>query len=164
MDNYIIAEQGVKEAASILEIKTPLVAVFNNKDTNNRNINSIFLKDNYTICFNKVWLDSADPIEVLITCFHETRHAFQWNTINEVYFGNEKIDKETIKIWEKEMNHYTQPTNSQIIDEDYVKQTIEIDAIAFAHYHIDCLFDVKTAIPKIKKKAVKIKIDKWEGK
>ena len=115
MDNYIIAEQGVKKAASILEIKTPLIAVFNNKDTNNININSIFLKEDYTICFNESWLDSAGPIEVLITCFHETRHAFQWNTINEVYFGNEKIDKEIIQIWEKEMTHYTQPTKSQVV-------------------------------------------------
>ena len=59
-----------------------------------------------------------------------------------------------IEIWKSEMKNYNQPTKRDISEEDYLKQEIEVDAIAFAHYHMNKLFEVKTYIPDIIKDIV----------
>jgi len=56
------------------------------------------------------------------------------------------------------MYNYNQPTSKDIPEEFYLKQKIEIDAIAFAHYQMKKLFEVKTVIPDIIKDKVEITI------
>jgi len=147
MDNYILAELGVEKAAKILEIDAPQVAFFNNEYANSRNINSIFLKDKYLIGFNNSWINDADSLEVFVACFHETRHAFQWKCINGENSAKKSVDSDTVLMWKKEMNNYYQPTSSTIPEAEYINQSIEIDAIAFAHYQMDKFFKIKTIIP-----------------
>jgi hypothetical protein len=72
MDNYEKAIKGFKYAAHILEIETLDVQFFSNQSYSSRGINSVFLKDEYIIAFNEEWLEQADPMEVQVTCFHET--------------------------------------------------------------------------------------------
>jgi len=145
MDNYQVAIKGTGLAARILGIETPDVQFFYNHVMTAKGINSIFLKEEYIIAFNEEWIEQADPMEIQITCFHEARHAFQWKCINGEYRA--KIDQETIQTWKEEMSNYNQPTQSDIPEEDYLKQEIEIDAIAFAHFQIYQLYGLKTIIP-----------------
>ncbi len=52
-----------------------------------------------------------------------------------------------IQKWKDEMNNYNSPTQKDIPEEEYLKQAIEIDAIAFAHKMMSEYFNVKTVIP-----------------
>lgn len=45
-------------------------------------------------------------------------------------------------------------TNNEIDDSNYLKQEIEVDAIAFAHWLVKKEFNVKTVIPNIIKDKV----------
>lgn len=75
-----------------------------------KGINSIFLKERYIIAFNEDWIEQANPLEIQVTCFHETRHAFQWKLVTGEYQGESNIDSKTIQIWKEEMNSYNSPT------------------------------------------------------
>jgi hypothetical protein len=147
MDNYQVAINGTSLAARILGIETPDVQFFYNQDLTKKGINSIFLKDKYIIAFNEEWIEQANPMEIQVTCFHESRHAFQWEVINSEYTGTEIVDSVTIQKWKDEMSNYNSPTKKDIPEEEYLKQEIEIDAIAFAHKMMLEHFNVKTVIP-----------------
>ena len=147
MNSYQVAINGTKFAAQILGIETPDVQFFYNKDLTNKGINSIFLKDEYIIAFNEEWIEQANPMEIQVTCFHESRHAFQWKVITGEYSGNEVITPITIQKWKNEMSNYNQPTKNDIPEEEYLKQDVEIDAIAFAYFQMDKQFNVKGFIP-----------------
>ena len=154
MDNYEIAMTGVEIASKILGIKTPEVRFFVNNDINNKGINAVFLKDDNIICFNETWLESVEWLEVMVTCFHESRHAFQHEVINNTYKGKIIVDTETKKIWINETSEYKSKfTNSS--DEIYLMQDMEIDAIAFAHKMMLEHFEIRTIIPdKIKSRVI----------
>ncbi|ABX81550.1 hypothetical protein A9268_07025 [Acholeplasma laidlawii] len=58
--------------------------------------------------FNEDWLAEVPWIEVMVTCFHETRHAYQAysvkNRINE--------SKETLTKWGNDFNTYNIPSGT----------------------------------------------------
>jgi hypothetical protein len=149
MDNYEVAINGTTLAAQILGIETPDVQFFYNQDLTEKGINSIFLKDKYIIAFNEEWIEQANQVEILITCFHESRHALQWKVITGEYTGTEVIDPMTIHKWKDEMSNYNSPTKKDIPEEEYLKQAIEIDAIAFAHKMMLEHFGVRTYVPNM---------------
>jgi len=148
MDNYEVAISGTNLAAQILGIEAPEVQFFYNQNYSKRGINSVFLKEKYIIAFNEEWIEQASPLEIQITCFHETRHAFQWKVITGEYAGTEVIYPIMIQKWKDEMSNYNSPTKKDIPEEEYLKQAIEIDAIAFAHKMMLENFGVKTVIPE----------------
>lgn len=162
MDNYEVAINGTTLAARILGIETPDVQFFYNKELTAKGINSIFLKEKYIIAFNEEWIEQANPMEIQVTCFHESRHAFQWKMIQGEYQGKSNIDSKTIQIWIEEMSNYNSPTKKDIPEEEYLKQKIEIDAIAFAHYQIMKLYNVKSIIPKCIINEVALKLDDFQ--
>ena len=147
MDNFEAAISGVALAARILNIETPGVQFFNDLELNENGINAVFVKERMIICFNKLWIESANFLEIQITCFHETRHVFQYLLVSGKYKGTENIDQQTINTWKQDLRYYEKPSGILGNNEDYLKQSIEIDAIAFAHYFMKKLYDVKTVIP-----------------
>ena len=70
------------------------------------------------------------------------------------YSGTEVINPLSIQKWKQEMSNYNQPTKKDIPEEEYLKQEIEIDAIAFAHKMMLEHFGVKTVIPSLIMKTV----------
>jgi len=103
MDNFELAMVGVEVAAKILQIKTPEVCFFNNKSLDEKGINAIFRKDEYMIAFNENWIESVkNNMEIMITCFHESRHAFQYQVIKGNYKGTESISNNTIELWKSD--------------------------------------------------------------
>ena len=158
MDNYEIAITGVEIASKILGIKTPDVRFFVNDDINKKGINAVFLRNDNIIGFNETWLESVEWLEVMVTCFHESRHAFQHEVINNRYNGNIKIDSTTKELWVKETSEYKSKfTNSS--DETYLMQDMEIDAIAFAHKMMLEHFEIKTIVPDSIRNKVSLKLD-----
>jgi len=93
-------------------------------------------------------------MEIQITCFHESGHAFQWKIILDEYLGTERINPVIVQKWKDEMNNYNQPTKKDVPEEGYLMQEIEIDAIAFAHKMMLEHFGVKTVIPSLIMKTV----------
>jgi hypothetical protein len=138
--------KGVEIASKILNIKEPEVYFNPHTDFSNPNVSSMYLKSRNAIVFNDKWLDSANELEILTTCFHETRHAYQHFCIQ----SNSREDQETINIWKREIENYIRATNTNnpIYDESYLLQAVEIDAIAFAYYHMKDLFYVQVKIPE----------------
>ncbi len=132
---------------------------FYNQDLKEKGINSIFLKDKYIIAYNEEWIEQANPVEIQVTCFHESRHAFQWKVINSEYTGTEVTDPITIQKWKDEMSNYNSPTKKDIPEEEYLMQEIEIDAIAFAHFQVERLYNIKSVIPDIIASEVALKLD-----
>jgi hypothetical protein len=159
MDNFEVAISGVALAARILNIKTPDVQFFNDKKYNEKGINAVFLKDKMIIAFNEIWITSANILEIQTTCFHETRHVFQYLIVSGTYEGNEVIEQATINTWKKDMENYERPSGVLENDEDYLTQDIEIDAIAFAHKMMLEYFEVITIIPDLIKEKVNLKLD-----
>lgn len=153
MDNYEIAMTGVEIASKILEIRTPEVRFFVNEDINNKGINAVFLRDDNIVGFNETWLNSVEWLEVMVTCFHESRHAFQHEVINDKYNGNIKIDSATKELWTKETNDYKSRFNDSS-DDVYLIQDLDLDAIAFAHKMMLEHFEIKTIIPETIKNLV----------
>ncbi|MDD3123124.1 MAG: hypothetical protein PHC62_06415 [Candidatus Izemoplasmatales bacterium] len=82
----------------------------------------------------------------MVTALHETRHAYQKANIDspEYFVGRES--KETIKQWKKDFDIYIPSKNAEE-DIEYLIQSIEIDAIAFAHKYLNEYFHVKSIIP-----------------
>lgn len=154
MDNYEVAISGTNLTAQILGIEAPKVQFFYNQNYSKRGINPVFLKEKYIIAFNEEWIEQASLLEIQITCFQETRHAFQWKCINGECLEGIAVDPDIVDIWKSEMYNYNQPTKKDIPEEDYLMQEIEIDAIAFAHKMMLDHFGVKTVIPECIKNSI----------
>ena len=145
MNKHEVAINGVNIAATILNIPVPHYSFFDPSEISNKEITGMYVFESDEILFNDEWVTNSPWIEVIITAFHETRHAYQGfcikNRLNE--------SKETLDKWEYESLNYISPTgrNNEEDDHDYLKQSIEIDAIGFTHHTIDNFFGVKTVIP-----------------
>ncbi|HHX69414.1 MAG TPA: hypothetical protein GX708_15390 [Gallicola sp.] len=77
MNNLSVALNGVKIACKILAIPEPKVYFMEHKVLPNPEITGMFLYDEYEIIFNEDWVLNSEWIEVIVTCFHESRHAYQ---------------------------------------------------------------------------------------
>ncbi len=160
MNNLYVALIGVQAASKILQIKEPTIYFNKSTDFSNPNISSFYHKSTHSIVFNEDWAAQVDELEILVTAFHETRQAYQYHCIKT----KSREDMETINVWEKEFNQYTSPSgkNTPKSDIDYLKQSIEIDAIAFAYHQMIELFDVQVKIPdEIKEQVRKISITRY---
>ena len=144
--NFKIAVSAVNKCSQLLNITPPEVYFASGSDFPNPEISSIYRHKDNEIIFNEDWINRSNELEILVTAFHETRHAYQYHCIKT----KSREDIETINVWEKEFNQYTSPSgkNTPKSDIDYLKQSIEIDAIAFAYYQMKELFDVEVKIPE----------------
>lgn len=135
---------GIHAASKILNITPPEVYFARSSDFPNPEISSIYIHKDNEIIFNEDWINKSNELQILMTAFHETRHAYQYHCIKT----KSREDMDTIKAREKEFNQYTSPSgkNTPKSDIDYLKQSIEIDAITFAYYQMKELFDVEVKI------------------
>ncbi len=152
MNNYEVAINGVKIVAKILNIPEPQISFFDPEEVSNREITGMYLFESDEIIFNEEWVEKSPWIEVIITAFHETRHAYQGYCIRTK--SMESTD--TLDKWEYETLNYIKPSgnNNEIDDIAYLNQEIEIDAIGFTHHKIFEFFEVKTIVPSVIKDKV----------
>ena len=145
MNNLEVAVTGVKIAAKILNFPAPELYIMEQSNLPNKDITGMYRFKENEIIFNEDWVLRSNWTEVIITAFHEMRHAYQGYCIRT----RSRETKKILDIWEYETLNYIMPSgkNNEIDDESYLKQEIEIDAIAFAHKMMFEHFDVKTIIP-----------------
>ncbi|HHX68290.1 MAG TPA: hypothetical protein GX708_09600 [Gallicola sp.] len=149
----------LRVAEKILGIKNNIKIEFNNNIYfQNNDLSAMFIKEGYNIVFNNLFIEKASLIEIMITGFHEARHAYQYMQIE---FGNKHQFKypelqSTLIEWKKDFDNYMQP--GQISKEEYLNRPTEIDAIAFSYYLADELLNVKQVIPDEIKEKVNVRI------
>jgi hypothetical protein len=137
---------GVNIAAKQLAIPVPEIKLIAKTELPNPTITAMYLPSLKCIILNEEWLMTTNWLEIVATCFHECRHAYQHHCIETA--SREEIA--TLQQWKREFAFYFQPTyrKNQVIDIDYLRQSIEIDAVAYAHYQMNVNFKVKTMIPE----------------
>lgn len=153
--NKAVAKTAISLVSRIYGFDDAILIEFD-KETRfpNKEVMALATSD-FRIVFNNDKLREATDYEVYITSFHEIRHIYQRCCIE---FGKSykqlKEPKKRIKQWKYEDDHYY--VSEIIDDEKYLRQDIEIDAIAFSYYMMDLLFDNKVILPEsIKKEALK---------
>ena len=146
MNNHEVAINGVKIIAKILNIPVPHISFFDPSEVSNNEITGMYLFESDEIIFNEEWIAKSQWIEVIVTAFHETRHAYQGYCIRTRSLES----KDTLDKWEYETLNYIRPTgkNNEVDDLDYLYQSIEINAIGFTHHKIYEFFGIKTFVPK----------------
>ncbi|HHX67584.1 MAG TPA: hypothetical protein GX708_05950 [Gallicola sp.] len=153
----------VNIAEKILGIEDTLEIVFKDKSYfRNSDISAVFITNGLYIVFNISFIVVATIPEILITCLHEVRHAYQYMQVN--YRNNlqfkYKENNDIIKQW---MYDFENPKDiSEMTRIEYLNRPTEIDAIAFSSYLADKLLNVKQVIPdeikdKVKSRIVEIK-------
>jgi len=149
ISNYEVAIESVITIAKYLKIDIPEVYFEKDEEFPRRDVSAFFLYDENYIVYNKDWLKDATSLEIVITAFHEVRHAYQAYSIK----NNVNEDPETLKRWEEEF------VIDSFEDEDNFKKSIEIDAIQFAHEKMYEIYGVKTFIPESIKHLIKVNYD-----
>lgn len=145
MDKFELASYGVRMISQILDIPEPNVMFFDKDEAPNKHTVGGFIAKLNAIAFNSDWVLASEPMQIIISCFHETRHAYQFYSVKHQI--NES--QETLNKWEQEFNNYIQPINinNEGYDELYLEQEIELDALIFTHKKIKELFGIKTVLP-----------------
>lgn len=106
MNNHQVAINGVKIVAKILNIPVPNISFFDPSEISNNEITGMYLFESDEIIFNEEWIAKSQWIEVIVTAFHETRHAYQGYCIKTRSIES----KDTLDKWEYETLNYIRPT------------------------------------------------------
>lgn len=145
------ANYAVAIASKLLGIRKVDVDFVDSEFLKGKTIASIYLPDHDLILFNQDWLSVAKIEEVILTAFHETRHAYQKAQIDGVPNLRQKENSETIAKWDGEFRKYYRPTDAFQDDPEYLEQEIEKDAIAFSQMWVQKLglFFLKVACNRV---------------
>lgn len=144
------AIMSVKIASKILDIPEDIAEVtFKGKEFFRENdVSGVFVKEGYWIVFNEEWVDKVNPFEIMVTGFHETRHAYQQLIIdhgpNVPCYNDVPIER--IERWRYEDESLIMPEGKMEDDLSYLSQDREIDAVAFAYYLSDLLLHQKVKL------------------
>lgn len=160
ISNLEIAQKMVMITAHEFGIPFPEVYFTSRENLGNVEITGVFDFVDYQVIFNEDWVNERPWIEVVITSVHETRHAYQQYCVK-----NQKHEPpETLDNWYNDINNYLLPTedNNEFSDQDYLNQSIELDAIAYTHYKIKKIFNVSTVIPSTIKDKVMALIETYD--
>lgn len=152
MNNEKVIFSGVQIVSKLLNFPTPELYIIKETKLPNKEITGIYSFKNNEIIFNENWINRSEWIEILITVFHEMRHAYQGYCVRT----KTRESADTLEIWEGEINGYIMPSgnNNEIDDQSYLNQNREVDAIAFAHWLVKNELDMKTVIPEVIRKKV----------
>lgn len=161
--NMKVAKNAVALVSRIYEFDDAILVEFDKGARfPNKEVTAITTND-FRIIYNIDRLRVAPDYEVYITSFHEMRHIYQRCCIE---FGKSykqlTESKQRIQQWKNESNHYY--VSEIIDDEKYLKQDIELDAIAFSYYMMNLVFDSKMILPDSVKKEVLIRVKEIKNK
>lgn len=156
INNKEFVQQIVTSISNFLEIPACQVSYLK-LDGDYQNVTGFFVKEKYLINVNLLVMNKLSDLELAAFIIHEVRHAYQYIQVKELIPVKE--EKETLNKWQEEIYSYCQPhANSN----QYLQQTIEIDAIAFTAYFCKRFFQQNLIIPKAIEKNVKIRISEIE--
>lgn len=107
-----------------------------------QNSDAVFLKGSYTIVINEDWLEEVGVVEFTATILHETRHAYQCAQVDFYDYMQYQEPKEKIRQWKLELQNYVPTSGDEHNDLFYMKQSVEIDAVAFEMKMMKDLLDI----------------------
>jgi hypothetical protein len=148
MNNFEVVINGVNIAAKVLGLDPPEIRFYKDNSLTSKGINSMYIKESNTVAFDDTWIEMAEWIEIIIVCFHEVRHHFQYQIVNSMIESKEFIPSDTKEKWKFEFQNYQKSNNDPNTSNNYLNQLIEIDAISFSYYMIQNLFGCEVYIPK----------------
>lgn len=142
-----IIQSSVRLASEKLNIPQPLFILKDISSLGNNEVTCMFNKNNNQLIYNEKWLDTASEVEIIITTFHEVRHAYQYYSV----INNKNQTTEVLQQWKTNFENYISPTSTlnEEMDREYLTQPIEKDAILWTHNTIFEIFEIKTILPKI---------------
>lgn len=142
-----IIQSSVRLASEKLNIPQPLFILKDISSLGNNEVTCMFNKNNNQLIYNEKWLYNASEVEIIITTFHEVRHAYHYYCV----INNKNQTTEVLQQWKTNFENYISPasTLNEEMDREYLTQPIEKDAILWTHNIVLELFDIKTVIPKI---------------
>ena len=147
MSKFDLVRKAVQVASKLLDIPEPKIDLFYKTELLDTEITGVFKKENYSLFLNNKWVSVSSDIEIIITTFHEVRHAYQYYCIvNEINHTRQVLEE-----WKDNFDNYISPTLNEDSDEKYLTQPIEKDAILWTHNIVLELFEIKTVIPKVLK-------------
>lgn len=163
MNKKEIALIATEYSKKILSIKELSVEFISKERLPNHNINAVFIDKAFVIYFNQDWLENATLLEITVTAFHESRHAYQ-RAVVDLCIDNEH--EEIVSQWRKEFEAYNMPNECDNEENDayYLQQSIEIEAIAYSNYLIERLFGIKSIIPRLIKYKVGCRFEEIKQK
>jgi hypothetical protein len=126
------AIKAVSYASRLLGIKKVEVNFVGSDILMGKTITSMYLPDQNLILFNQDWLSVAKLEDVILTAFHEARHAYQKSQIDGIPNSKHNESKATIQKWKEEFGAYYLPNDQILDDPNYIEQEIEKDACKFA--------------------------------
>ncbi len=77
MTNIEVAYAGIEIVSKLLNFPIPELFLIEETNLPNREITEMYSFKNNQIILNENWINRSEWIEVLITVFHEMRHAYQ---------------------------------------------------------------------------------------
>ena len=120
MNNLEVAIAGVKIVAKILDFPAPELYIMEQSNLPNQEVTGMYKFDDNEIIFNEDWVLRSDWTEVIITAFHEMRHAYQGYCIRT----QSRESQETLEKWEYETLKLYMPSgkNNELDDDSYLSQ------------------------------------------
>ena len=156
INNKEYVQQIVTSISNFLEIPACHVSYLK-LDGDYQNVTGFFVKEKYLINVNLLVINRLSDLELAAFIIHEVRHAYQYVQVKELLPVKE--DKEIINKWQDEIYSYCQPHADS---NQYLQQTVEIDAIAFTAYFCKRFFQQNLIVPKEIEKDVKTRISEIE--
>ena len=135
----------IENASLQLNIPIPKVSYAHDLSVDNPAETAYFNAHKNEIYFHKKWVETADPLEVLLSAYIQIRYAYQQHSID--YDLNEPI--ETLNTWYKEKTTHREPiiVFEDEIDLSYISQSFVIDAVAYGHLMLLEHHDTLSVIP-----------------
>ena len=146
----------VASIANYLKIP-PCNITFLEMDGMYKDIAGFYVDDKYIINVNTSVVDKFSDMELTSLLIHEMRHAYQHIQVRDSSLSKES--KETIKAWKKDIIDYSNATHTP---DKYLRQSLEIDAIAFTSFFTSKYFNKNLLIPEIIKEEVSKRIKEIE--
>ncbi|MGI6710972.1 MAG: hypothetical protein ACOX4W_05970 [Bacilli bacterium] len=128
------------------------------------NVFAAFDASKNRILIDSAWAKDATIIEIIVAVAHEMRHAYQLKQINLLNKNKKTTEpKNVVMEWHNDFENYVFPKTDSL-DAQYIKSSIEIDALAFSYYFVKKLYNYETAIPEIIKESVFFQVKVLESK
>lgn len=89
------------------------------------------MKESYIITINEDWLEEVGIAELTATILHETRHAYQCAQVEFHEFMQYQEPREKVELGRRELINYVPTSGEEHSDMDYMKQSVEKDAVAY---------------------------------
>lgn len=137
---HAFCQNALVKLAKDHQMRVPHIQIDDRLVKHNASLTAMYLPEHHAILMNQRWIAAAKPAEVLLTLFHEFRHAYQAEAVRGQAKLEDGLDLTVLKRWDYELAHPVQPDADHEDDPNYMNQSIERDAVEFAKRTLNVFF------------------------